>query len=119
MNGLCYTTREAADALNLSGQRIQQLIHAGLLTGVKVAGRWRITPASVEAYRQNPHRWGAPKPWLAEALERCTLTPQQRAVCEAVAGGLSQAEVGRALGVSRAAVHAKLKAARRRLCEAF
>lgn len=48
------SVKNAAERLNLSEQRIKQLIYDGRLEAQKVGNQWIITTAAIDAVKTNP-----------------------------------------------------------------
>lgn len=58
---LNLTTQQAADELNVSRRRVNELITLGTLKAERFGIAWQVDSASVEAYKNSPRKAG-PKP---------------------------------------------------------
>jgi excisionase family DNA binding protein len=103
------TTREAAAHLNMSYWHFMHLVEAEKIRGIRIVDRWLFSPADLEAYRRST-KSGAIADLARTALDspHLTLTPRQRAICQAIADGQRPAQIARQQQQSRQAVHAQI-----------
>jgi DNA-binding CsgD family transcriptional regulator len=109
------TSRDVAQELKLSQDRVMRLLERGELAGTRVANRWFVTAEAIAEFRQR--RYGAVQDLCRRALqsEGVRLTPKQRAICETLQEGTTMTNASRATGLPRPSLYAQLRLIRRKL----